>query len=964
MLRRQVSGGFVCLRCQIQRASSINRPVAPLFHRTASREFPVVATTHTRRLAQDVSRQRYSTSNAPKNQEEGPDSPEDPFHNLLRSALDPYASQDSPEETTIEPEIFEEARSAVEEKLQSETAFDGKDGIVPFRHTRGTSKRFGSGRQSTPGWPEDADKDQHQGPRYKQALVSSLRSGYRSQLDESRTGNEALPTDRQGKSVYRRRGARFQAVDEALPAEMLGKPASAIVMRNRGQWKKKNNDEVVVLSPSELGLDSIPLFQQLEQEASEPGIDDIMRTIDELRPKEKIVVHSEFSSVRDTLERGFTTAQLTTYLLRSREDPSKSQHPKRLVYDPEWILERQPWIAAVDDPEVTLEPLLYAYATNSSSPKQMLATQVMRECWGLSTYEVLDQDGYLSVKFRKEEFSILLLGHKIWLSTIARNSSDPGTQLVVSPSIDTISILGKQKTTEAILSEINKALEQARTASFDAHLLSPDALEPAILEEVGRITNTIVRLDAFGQKVLVTWIHSPPQPAELEKPDNAPPPALARPDTLENLGDIVLRYLLHAADTGPRTTTSLTVVPETDKRRGRYIAEQGYENKMSWMERLHKWARYVKPATEVGPELSPGQVFDIPTSLLPLPIDIENRNEMRFDRDPRPSLLKMPVVPYWPSKVTTDTRAVFGHVLHAARAGSRAPLVSRTTALDTARRQTFIPVHPPLRSLKFQSNLKETGLYHAILVLRFVPASEQTAVAPELATTAPPLELRIEIDHKEIKRIISLRAVTGTHTSDIMLPSYPVDVRLVQTTYAELTGRSLDKYAEPVLEFLDNSDIRPWEGMLENPSKLDGIEIPSYLCLPQKEPSTCPSDQTTEQSEQSDNLLGTGSEENTPEQEKEAHKFNYLFASREIQWVTTAEFDGYKVSYWNIDSGKRGGQTTQLCLDAICPDSRRYPEDDLHRRPESFLKVVSEIASGAKYFKWLGNSPDKYVQHL
>lgn len=150
------------------------------------------------------------------------------------------------------------------------------------------------------------------------------------------------------------------------------------------------------------------LFQQLEEESSEPKTEEILHNIDGLRPSEKTVIQTQFTDIREKLERGFTNAQLTAYLLRFREDPSLSSHPTRLPTDPSWILERQPWIAAVEDPDISLEPLLYGYTTESMTPKQKLVTLVMRECWGISCYEVLDQDGYLSVKLRKHEFALLL----------------------------------------------------------------------------------------------------------------------------------------------------------------------------------------------------------------------------------------------------------------------------------------------------------------------------------------------------------------------------------------------------------------------------------------------------------------------------------------------------------------------------------------------------------------------------
>lgn len=61
--------------------------------------------------------------------------------------------------------------------------------------------------------------------------------------------------------------------------------------------------------------------------------------------------------------------------------------------------------------------------------------------------------------------------------------------------------MAPQTTAETILSEVNKVLEQSKTVSFAAKLVSPEPLDPAAIDDVGRITNTVVRLDPTGEKV-------------------------------------------------------------------------------------------------------------------------------------------------------------------------------------------------------------------------------------------------------------------------------------------------------------------------------------------------------------------------------------------------------------------------------------------------------------------------------
>ncbi len=54
---------------------------------------------------------------------------------------------------------------------------------------------------------------------------------------------------------------------------------------------------------------------------------------------------------------------------------------------------------------------------------------------------------------------------------------------------------------ETILWEVNKILAKAKTASFDVDLISPEPLDTLLLEDIGRITNTLIRLDQADKKV-------------------------------------------------------------------------------------------------------------------------------------------------------------------------------------------------------------------------------------------------------------------------------------------------------------------------------------------------------------------------------------------------------------------------------------------------------------------------------
>lgn len=177
----------------------------------------------------------------------------------------------------------------------------------------------------------------------------------------------------------------------------------------------------------------------------------------------------------------------------------------------------------------------------------------------------------------------------------------------------------------------------------------------------------------------------------------------------------------------------------------------------------------------------------------------------------------------WSSNLITDTQAIFGQVLHAQpphpHSPSSAPIASQS--LDTSLPRSFVPTLPPLTAFGFPSNIHEEGLWHSILVLHFLPSPS----SPD----APPLELRVEADHAELKRIVSLRAVTSHFDGDVLFPAAPVDLRLRQDRYFELHGDGMDVHAPAILEFMKAADLRPWAGKLATPPNLEGLMLPRRI---------------------------------------------------------------------------------------------------------------------------------------
>lgn len=93
------------------------------------------------------------------------------------------------------------------------------------------------------------------------------------------------------------------------------------------------------------------------------------------------------------------------------------------------------------------------------------------------------------------------MGTGKWLREITRNLLDSGKQIDLFVPNKTISIIAPHAVAETILDEVNKVLEKTKTVSFTTKLICPEPLDPTVIDDVGHITNTVVRLDATGENV-------------------------------------------------------------------------------------------------------------------------------------------------------------------------------------------------------------------------------------------------------------------------------------------------------------------------------------------------------------------------------------------------------------------------------------------------------------------------------
>jgi hypothetical protein len=476
-----------------------------------------------------------------------------------------------------------------------------------------------------------------------------------------------------------------------------------------------------------------------------------------------------------------------------------------------------------------------------------------------------------------------------------------------------VSIVASKLAAEAIFDRIARMLSMARTSEFAADLVSSVPLNSGVLGEVGRATNTVARLDPSGKKVrtraagpqtfaeprltdmvsqiVVTWIHM-----------------ANRDENFENAGESVLRLLRDVYGPQPRVSAALGRVPGDLAESGRYFPILHYSQKLPWQERADKWERWTSAIGQKGNN-SVEQDALVPANILPFAIGPGEPVQL-------PEISLSGPLPGWSQELHVDTRAIFGHVVFARQ---QQTLSTSTAQLDTSLPRTFVPIIPALGSLNLPSNLREEGLWHSTTVIRFEPSPD---TPPEIIASAPRLELRIEADHQELKGLISLRAIQDAFAGDVLFPEAAVDTRLVQQRYFTLPGASIEQHMPSILTFLSKSSLLPWEGKIATPHLLPGVSLPQRLFSPATNPAA-DNDHTT--STTNDQTPPTTDDAPSPSPGDDPVQIDYALASAEIHRTITAEYANLKLRYTNILGGQKGGDRSEVSLDAVRVESGDAP---------------------------------------
>ncbi|ETS84925.1 hypothetical protein PFICI_02950 [Pestalotiopsis fici W106-1] len=773
----------------------------------------------------------------------------------------------------------------------------------------------------------------------------------------------------------------------SLGSDMLGKPAYAIVMKDTGKYRAKKRPVGLKKSAQK---DEMKDIEALLDNRRIPATEaEVRQNIDELRPpnSELILRQKNFLKLQTNLEEGFLKEQLQQYILSFQSDPSveptttssvatqKSEETKLKDQYP-WISNAVPWmpvdpyggVAVLHDHS---SRLLHAYLPPDAGPKTRAAVRIMRECWGLQMEEVANGLGEARIRLQTKHFIPLMRSSQKLLRSITETYLEEGEALETLVPTNEIRIRAPRYKYETLLFEIDALIGKLQSHTFPiSHVTSdPTTVTEELLELVGKVTNTHVRLTDTRNRLQVTWI----QLSTQYKPE------------VETLSHVVFRFLRNALYPDSATRTLHTTNAEIALAAGgtRLIADHSHKEKWAWKDRLSSWARLASPISAPNPEIKRMETtstepvlpnFSIPieqfdyTRSRSLEVTAETLNLSSSESPTAEGVAiqessRFPYQPVrWSDQPKTTTVGKFGHALtmYDKKADSTGTFSNQPGLGDLAARPyNFSPVVPhPLTMADLSlspANENDFIPTASTIVVRFFHNHESAFRA--LPLVAPPLELRLSLSEPsdtrkdpEITGVHSLRVVSSTHHDDVLFPASPVDLRITQTRSVSLQGSpgALQDW-QPIADFLARSHLDFGAGKLEM-AKQQRFQIPLRLFHKAAASNT-----------------NTNNKEHGQRQEEEASPESlrstlYEFAGLELHRsvsVPYPEDERFKLVYTSIEAGQGGGRRAELSLE---PASRAHLplSTEAGEYHDDFLRACSRFAQTAK--NWSGYIADSRVK--
>ncbi|KAI0020613.1 mitochondrial inner-membrane-bound regulator-domain-containing protein [Xylariomycetidae sp. FL0641] len=803
----------------------------------------------------------------------------------------------------------------------------------------------------------------------------------------------------ESKSDFRRLNLRKRhmsgrrILDEAvasLGTDMLGKPASAIIMKDRGLVEKRDrpSDPDVPELVSEHDYSDIEAL--LDSERQPATLEESRANIHELKPDgESILSERDFRKLQATLVDSFLSPQLQNYLdcslreqrkreqekeaadeegeeageaeeeeieegegelegeegrsLRESQEADNANPASTAVASPEpefsWISSMSPWVPmGYDDATAVTAPSdahisLQGYIDDLAASKEKLAVRILRECWGLSITELSSGLGETRIKLTKSAFALLMMrGTQRFVNMTVKKRLDPGEKIESFPDQNALRLVTKKHKVELLIRDFDTTLSKVATKTVPLGFISDGPIDDAALEEASRITNTYLEKSTNQKRLHVKWI-------EVRQPGHQV--------GLEDLRHVVFR-LLRTAFGSQRATTSLATNHADRQLLGRLVPNVSNQEALSWRDKLIQWGRFVLPLP-AEEESSPATSAPLPQ--LPLPYEPDTSAVphafARIDAEAEPAEAS----PFpnsevrWSNKQQTSTTAHFGHLLHPRESLYSALSIDDVVNRDS--RRVLSPITPhPLQLTRLDTTIIDGTNHYPLharstILLRFWPApylkkqhaENEPAPEPE-HDHAPVLELQLATFGDHVEGVESLRAISRTHHADVLLPGAPVDLRFTQAHHEVLAGpskRALGSW-QPLRDFLSAARLDLGAGKLDVPPR-QRFPIPRRLFQ-----STNPHPQQQHQQQDSaEQLVSTV----------------YQFVGLELRRTVAVPHRGHRLLYTAVEAGQGGGRRAEIALEPVAaaaatnhanPDHQQHQQQPQQRGEEDFLACCLDLA--------------------
>lgn len=251
---------------------------------------------------------------------------------------------------------------------------------------------------------------------------------------------------------------------ESLDQEFLGEPSKVFVLdhssekRFEGNFMKVGEHEVKDETPKTRSQ----ILEEINRERHElPSSNDATTSLQYLKNLHKpgqALPTAEWNKLRDTLNSGFTTAQLSDYVQREQEEASgdsKQRKPK----EAEWKAGTSSFVELGSATQERITTRIEGL--NRYLAKRVLAEKILRECWQLS---LMDEVGQLDVRLPSRNLSVLLLSPESPLKSLAESCN---ATIEVSQKISLVRITGSETACLNAKSRLAELASETRSLDID-----------------------------------------------------------------------------------------------------------------------------------------------------------------------------------------------------------------------------------------------------------------------------------------------------------------------------------------------------------------------------------------------------------------------------------------------------------------------------------------------------------------